>query len=77
MLADIVELKVIGPCQLYLKFEDGVSGEVDSKRIMNFQGFCAQLQGRNYFETVTLNKELGTICWDDVQIFPRAFCTNT
>lgn len=63
MLKDIVEVKVVGDTKLFLKFEDGKSGEVDLSEIIKFTGVFQNLNDPNFFKTVTVNPELGTITW--------------
>ncbi len=65
MLYDIVEVKVIKNYTLYLRFENGKEGEVDISKIIPFEGVFAKLKDTNYFATVHLNKELGTIIWNN------------
>lgn len=65
MLYDIVEVKVIENYILYLRFEDGAEGKIDISKIIPFQGIFDKLQDLNYFGTVYVNKELGTIVWDN------------
>ena len=65
MLYDVVEVRVIKNYVLYLRFENGVEGEVDIARIVPFEGVFSKLKNTEYFETVRLDKELGTIVWDN------------
>jgi len=65
MLFDIVEVKPLSAYKLFLKFENGVSGEVDISQIVVFKGVFARLADRNFFVTVKVNSELGTICWEN------------
>ena len=63
MLKDIVEVRVLDGCRLYLRFEDGVQGEVDLGTMIQFDGVFAPLKDRTHFEQVRVNPELGTVCW--------------
>ena len=65
MLYDIIEVRVIKNYTLYLRFENGEEGEVDISKIIPFEGVFAKLKDTKYFATVYLNKELGTIVWDN------------
>jgi hypothetical protein len=65
MLYDIVEVKVIKNYVLYLRFENDIYGEVDISKIVPFKGIFTKLKNLDYFYTVSLNKELGTIVWDN------------
>jgi hypothetical protein len=63
MLKDIVEVKPLTEYRLYLRFEDGVSGEVDIAQLVSFTGVFAPLRDRDYFVQVQVNPDIGTICW--------------
>lgn len=63
MLKDVVEVKPLTECRLYLRFEDGMSGEVDIAQLISFTGVFAPLQDRDYFVQVEVNPDIGTICW--------------
>jgi Protein of unknown function (DUF2442) len=65
MLVDIVEVKPLPSYKLFIKFEDGASGEVDITQIVPFKGVFAKLADKEYFNTVHVNKDIGTICWDN------------
>jgi hypothetical protein len=54
MLQDIVEVKPLGGYRLYLRFEDGVAGELD---------FAGRLQFEGVFAQVRVHPELGTVVW--------------
>jgi len=63
MLKDIVEARALDGYRLYLRFENGVQGEVDLGAIVRFDGVFAPLKDRANFEQVRVNPELGTVCW--------------
>jgi hypothetical protein len=65
MLKDIVEVKYIENYQIYLKFEDGKEGLIDISKSIKFQDIFAPLQNLDYFKTVQINPEWGTIYWDN------------
>ncbi|MBG1239974.1 DUF2442 domain-containing protein [Nostoc sp. NZL] len=65
MLKDIIEVIPHDNYQLYLKFEDGKEGIVDVNQSIEFTGIFAPLKDLNYFKTVKLNAEWGTIYWDN------------
>lgn len=72
MLNDIVEVKAVKNYVLYLRFENGEEGEIDISKIIPFKGIFAKLNDEKYFATVYLNKELGTIVWDNgADLSPR------
>ena len=63
MLKDIIQVRPLEGFRLYLRFEDGVEGEVDLQALIRFEGIFAPLQTRNEFEKVSVDPDLGTICW--------------
>jgi len=63
MLKDIVEVKPLGGHGLYLRFEDGVAGELDFARRLWFEGVFAPLRDPAVFAQVRVHPELGTLAW--------------
>lgn len=65
MLKDIVAVQPLDRYKLHLTFEDDVAGIVDIAEIIDFTGVFAPLNNPAYFAQVTVNPDLGTICWDN------------
>jgi hypothetical protein len=63
MLKDIVEVRPLEGYRLFVRFEDGVQGEVDLGQIIRFEGVFASLKDPVHFEQAHVNRELGTVCW--------------
>lgn len=63
MLKDIVEVRPLGGYRLYLRFEDGVAGELDFSGRLRFDGVFAPLRDPAFFGQVRIIPELGTIGW--------------
>jgi Protein of unknown function (DUF2442) len=63
MLKDIISAQARHPHQLHLQFEDGVEGTVDLTQIIEFSGVFAPLRDPDYFATVQVDPEIGTIGW--------------
>ena len=63
MLAEIIEVRPLGGCRLYLRFADGAAGEIDLKSVVRFDGVFAPLRDPAVFAEVRVNDELGTIVW--------------
>lgn len=61
MLKDIVGVRQLPGHRLYLRFEDGVEGEVAFPA--PFEGVFAALSDPDFFAAVRLNREFGTIVW--------------
>jgi len=60
---DVVEVRPLEGYRLYLKFEDGVEGEVDVRGIVPFEGVSAPLQNPACFAEVRVVADLGTVGW--------------
>jgi hypothetical protein len=63
MLKDIVEVKPLGGHRLYLRFEDGVEGNLDFAERLRFEGVFAPLKDPAIFARVQIHPELGTVVW--------------
>ena len=63
MLHDIVEVRPLDGYRLHLRFDDGVEGAVDVSRRIRFSGVFKPLRDPDYFRSVRVNAELGTIVW--------------
>jgi len=63
MLKDIVEVHPLDGYRLRLRFEDGVVGEVDLEKMIQFEGIFAPLKDRATFVQVRVNPDVGTIVW--------------
>jgi hypothetical protein len=63
LLKDIIQVRPLEGFRLYLRFEDGVEGEVDVQKLVPFDGVFAPLRTRSEFEKVRVDSELGTVCW--------------
>lgn len=63
-LVDVVEVKPLGERRLFLKFADGLEGELDMDRVISrYAGVFLPLLEASFFRSVTLDPELGTIVW--------------
>ncbi len=63
MLKDIVEVRPLGGYRLYLRFEDGIAGELDFAGRLRFEGVFAPLRDATVFAQVRIHPELGTVAW--------------
>ena len=63
MLKDIIEARPMGQHRLFLRFEDGVDGEVDIASMIAFTGMLAPLADPAFFAKVSANAETGTVTW--------------
>ena len=63
MMVDVVEVRPLGGYRLFLRFEDGVEGEVDVSRLISFDGVFGSLRDPARFAEVHLLRDLGTVGW--------------
>lgn len=63
MLHDIVAVRALADYQLDIRFEDGVRGVVDVRKLVHFTGVFAPLSDPAQFSCVQVNQELATVCW--------------
>jgi hypothetical protein len=63
MLRDVVEVKPLPGHNLWIKFDDGVSGKADLKTLLGFKGVFAPLKDEQEFAKVYVHPELGVVCW--------------
>jgi Protein of unknown function (DUF2442) len=73
MLHDVIEARPIGGYRVFLRFDDGVEGEIDLSSLMIFEGVFAPLKTAERFAEMRVNPDLGTICWPNgADIAPEA-----
>lgn len=65
MLPVVITVEVIKDYDIKLVFHDGTEGVVDIAQLVPFEGVFQPLKDLSYFNTVTVNADLGTICWDN------------
>ena len=63
MLKDIVEASVVDEYRVYLRFEDGVEGEVDLAEMIEFTGVFAPIRDKSEFAKLRIDPYTGTIVW--------------
>ncbi len=61
-LVDVVEVRHVREYVVWVKFEDGTSGEVDLSGSLRGPVF-EPLQNIDYFKQVSVDSEVGTIVW--------------
>ncbi|MBN1266346.1 MAG: DUF2442 domain-containing protein [Anaerolineales bacterium] len=63
MFVDVLSVQPLDGHKLHLEFEDGVSGTVNVKDLVDFTGVFEYLRDEEQFSMVTINAELGVVCW--------------
>ena len=72
MWHDITDIKKLGGYCLELEFDDGKRGVVDLQSYSERGGVFSRFADKEYFDSVSINKELGVLCWPDgVDIAPE------
>ena len=62
---DVVSVEVLKNYIVRLRFDDGASGTVDISGIVPFKGIFEPLNDKHFFNKVSINSEIGTICWEN------------
>ena len=63
-MIDVVDVRPLDAHKLELTFQDGLSAVVDLDRVIaRFEGVFAPLKDPEYFRTVRVDPEVGTIVW--------------
>jgi len=82
MLKDIVEATPLDGYRVRLRFEDGVTGDVDLSTVVRFEGVFTPLKDLARFRELRVHPELGTIYWpngadlDPVVLYARVTGTS-
>ena len=64
-ILDVTHVKFLRDYLLELRFDNGISGIVDISSVVPFEGVFEPLKDKNYFSRVTINSDIGTICWEN------------
>ncbi|MCX6549628.1 MAG: DUF2442 domain-containing protein [Acidobacteria bacterium] len=63
MLHDVVEARFVAEHRVFVRFDDGLAGELDLARLIRFDGVFAPLQSVERFAALRVNPDTGTIDW--------------
>lgn len=63
MLPNVMSVTQTGPYRLLLRFDDGVQGEIDIRKMTTFEGVFEPLKDPGFFSRVRVDPEAGTIVW--------------
>jgi hypothetical protein len=63
--ADVIKVEVLKDYTLHLQFDDGSEGNVDISALIPFEGVFEPLKDKTFFSRVTINPDIGTICWEN------------
>ena len=71
MIPDVVEARHLGGQRQSVRFDDGLSGEVDLAKRLTFTGVFKPLLDPAIFAQIRVNPDIGTICWpNDADVDP-------
>ena len=62
-IPDVAECRHLGGHRLFLRFDDGVHGEIDLSAVLRLDGVFAPLVDPAQVARVTVDAALGTIAW--------------
>lgn len=65
MPVDVVDCRAVGGSRFWLRFDDGVAGEVDMAGLEPSCGVFAALAQPEQFARVRVDPNLGTVVWPD------------
>lgn len=71
-MLDVIEVRYLHDYVLWLRFDDGVQGEVDLSGELDGEIF-EPLRDRTMFATVAIHPDLGTIAWSNGADFAPEF----
>lgn len=71
-MQDVVEARYVSGYTVWLRFDDGVAGDVDLSAYLEGEVF-APLQDRSYFAHLVVNPDTGTIEWPNRADFAPEF----
>src|SRR5207253_6345217 len=60
---DITAVSHLGDHRLHLVFKDGIEGDVDVAKMIEFRGIFAPLRNVEEFRKVFVDPEAGTVVW--------------
>ena len=63
MVHEVVSVECLGGYRLRLTFGTGEVGTVDIQDLVPFDGVFAPLKDSDYFRTVAVNQDIGSISW--------------
>jgi len=70
MITRVVEVRPLGGHRLFIRFDDGVQGEVDVASFVRFDGILEPLRDPTRFAEAFV--DLGTVCWpNDLDLAPE------
>lgn len=63
MLHDVVEARFVDAYRVFLRFDDGLQGELDLGQLLTFEGVFAPLRTVEAFAELRVNPDTGTLEW--------------
>jgi hypothetical protein len=73
MIYDVISAVYRGGHKVEVTFDDGKKGTVDFAKYLRRGGVFEQFKDTDFFRSFTINKELGTLTWqNEIDIAPEA-----
>lgn len=73
----LLEARPTEGCTVYVRFEDGLSAEVDLSYLLDYGGVFEPLRDPNFFRRLHADLEAGTIIWpNEADIAPETLYAN-
>ena len=70
MIPKVVDVRALGDYRLFVRFDDGVQGDVDVASFVTFDGVFEVLRDPARFAEAFV--DLGTVCWpNDLDLAPE------
>lgn len=63
-LVPVEEVRAVGDWRIWVRFEDGVAGEVDCRQLRDLPLF-APLKDKRVFDSVYVHPEWRVVCWGE------------
>jgi hypothetical protein len=60
---DVVEVRLVSGYRVWVRFDDGVRGEVDLSELVVFDGIFEPLRDPERFREVAVHPEFGVLTW--------------
>jgi len=72
MLVEITEVEVRAGTRVFLRFDDGVEGEIDLAEATSFTGVFERLRDPTFFAGVSVDPDWGCLRWSkDLDLAPE------
>jgi hypothetical protein len=64
-MIEVIDAKHVGDYKIEITFSNLANGVIDFREYLNRKGLFSKLNDYNYFINFIVDRETGTICWDN------------